>query len=93
VFLIFYRCAYLGIALYIGLTEFRKDGDLIEAAVFSLFIAVALELLYWLRELKARTPQIVLGWIGKREERKQQQKAASELPGGTVHLQMLTRSG
>jgi hypothetical protein len=78
VFLIFYRCAYLGIALYIGLTEFRKDGDLVEAVAFSLFIAVALELLYWLRELKARTPEIVLGWIREREERKRQQKAASE---------------
>jgi hypothetical protein len=82
VFLIFYRAAYVAIALCIGVSEYRKDGDLFEAIAFSVAIAVALEVLYWLQGLQTRTPPIVLGWIKARERRKNQEKPASGKPGG-----------
>ncbi|ANY82374.1 hypothetical protein BB934_29135 (plasmid) [Microvirga ossetica] len=77
-FLIFYRSAYVALALYIAVSEYQMDGGLFDVIAYPLMIALALEALYWLQRLQTSTPRIVLGWMKAREDRKRQQKAATE---------------
>lgn len=80
VFLMFYRAVYLTLALFMSVSEYRKDGNILGALAFAVFIAVALELMYWVRQFGTDFPDRFRIWMTHQRERVAEDPLYPNLP-------------
>lgn len=79
-FLMFYRALYVAMALFVAVSEFKKDGNLLGAIAFAVFIAVALELMYWLRQFAPSAPDRFIGWMSRQRKRTAEDRLYPNVP-------------
>jgi hypothetical protein len=76
----FYRAIYIAMALFMAVSEYRKDGDLVRALAFAVFIAVALDLMYWIRHFGTDFPDRFKGWMTRQRERTVKDRLCPNVP-------------
>jgi hypothetical protein len=80
VFLKFYRAIYTAVALFVGVSEYRKDGNLLEAAAFAVLIAVGLELIYWAERFRTNFPGRCNVWMTRQREKVAEDRLYPNVP-------------